>query len=83
MRAIQFASDNPGPLRVGPHTGECEATEKRLGGPAVEHAELVAQRAAAGEVLASRTVRNLVAGSGFHFDDRGRGMPDHSQVYAV
>jgi pimeloyl-ACP methyl ester carboxylesterase/DNA-binding winged helix-turn-helix (wHTH) protein len=70
-------------LRVGLHTGECEATDLRLAGPAVEHAETVAQRASPGEVLASRTVRNLVAGSGFQFDDRGRRMPDLSQVFAV
>jgi hypothetical protein len=70
-------------LRAGLHTGECEASETRLSGPAVERAELVAQRASPGEVLVSRTVRNLVAGSGFQFEDRGRRTHDHAQVFAV
>jgi pimeloyl-ACP methyl ester carboxylesterase/DNA-binding winged helix-turn-helix (wHTH) protein len=70
-------------LRAGLHTGECEAFDTRLSGPAVERAELVAQRAAAGDVLVSRTVPNLVAGSGFQFEDKGRRMHDHAQVFAV
>jgi len=83
-RALAAAAPRFGlTLRSGLHTGECEATESRLNGAAVELARQVAQRAGPGEVLASRTVRNLVAGSGFQFDDRGRRMPDHSQVYAV
>jgi pimeloyl-ACP methyl ester carboxylesterase/DNA-binding winged helix-turn-helix (wHTH) protein len=83
-RALAAAAPRFGlTLRAGLHTGECEATESRLNGAAVELARQVAQRAAAGEVLVSRTVKNLVAGSGFQFDDRGRRMPDHSQVFAV
>ena len=60
-------------VRAGLHTGECEATATRLTGAAVDVAELAAQRAAPGQVLASRTVRSLVAGSGFDFDERPDG----------
>ena len=56
----------------GLHTGECDVTPgERVSGVAVERARSVCSHAAAGEVLVSRTVTDLVAGSGLTFTDRG------------
>jgi class 3 adenylate cyclase len=56
----------------GLHTGECDLTpEGRVTGPAYQRARAVCARAAAGEVLVSRTVTDLVAGSGLAFVERG------------
>jgi class 3 adenylate cyclase len=74
-------------VRVGLHTGEVEKMGDDIGGVAVHIAERVCASAGQGEVLASRTVVDLVAGSGIAFDDRGehelRGIPDRWQLYAV
>jgi class 3 adenylate cyclase len=74
-------------LRAGIHTGECEAHGDRLAGIAVHVGARVAAQAGPGEVLVSRTVRDLVAGSGIDFDDRGshvlKGVPDEQQLFAV
>jgi class 3 adenylate cyclase len=74
-------------LRVGLHTGEVELIGDDLGGIAVHIAARVLAQAQAGEVLCSRTVRDLVAGAGFGFHDRGthrlKGVPDSWQLYAV
>ena len=58
-------------LHAGLHTGECDAIEDRVRGVAVDIAGSVAARARAGEVLVSSTVRDLVAGAGIRFTDRG------------
>lgn len=58
-------------IRIGLHTGECELAEGTVRGVAVDIARQVAAHAATGEVLASRTLRDLVAGSGLQFTDRG------------
>ena len=58
-------------LRAGVHTGECELHDGRLIGPALEIAAGVAAAAAPGEILATSTVQDLVAGSGIEFTDRG------------
>ena len=58
-------------LSVGLHTGECDALEDSICGAAVEIGLQVGAKAAAGEVLVSSTVKDLVAGSGIHFSDRG------------
>ena len=58
-------------LRLGLHTGECALTGGQPGGLAVEIADEVARRAPLGAVYVSRTVRDLVAGSGLAFEDRG------------
>jgi class 3 adenylate cyclase len=58
-------------LRAGVHTGECEVMDDKLAGIAVHTGARVAAAAAAGEVLVSSTVRDLVAGSGLEFEDRG------------
>src|SRR5207248_4662731 len=58
-------------IRAGVHTGECELAGDAVRGIAVHTAARVAAQAGAGEVLVSTTVRDLVAGSGLDFDDRG------------
>ncbi len=74
-------------IRAGLHTGECEIRGDETEGVAVHLAARVAALADAGEVLVSRTVRDLVAGSDVVFTDRGshalRGFPDEWQLYAV
>ena len=74
-------------IRAGLHTGEVELIADDLGGIAVHLAARVLAQAQAGEVLCSRTVKDLVAGSGFGFTDRGthqlKGVPDSWQLYAV
>jgi DNA-binding winged helix-turn-helix (wHTH) protein/pimeloyl-ACP methyl ester carboxylesterase len=58
-------------IKAGLHTGECDMMDHRVGGIAVDIGEQVVERAAPGEVLVSRTVKDLVAGSGIAFEDRG------------
>jgi class 3 adenylate cyclase len=58
-------------VRAGVHTGECELRDGRLTGPALEIAAGVARAAAEGEILATSTVQDLVAGSGLAFSERG------------
>jgi pimeloyl-ACP methyl ester carboxylesterase len=58
-------------IRAGLHTGECELMADKVGGIAVHTGARVASTAGAGEVLVSSTVRDLVAGSGIEFEDRG------------
>jgi class 3 adenylate cyclase len=74
-------------IRVGLHTGECELLDEDIGGIAVHIAARVMAQAGAGEILCSRTVKDLVAGAGFAFTDRGtrrlKGVPDEWQLYAV
>jgi class 3 adenylate cyclase len=74
-------------LRAGLHTGEVEVVDGDVHGIAVAIAARVAATAAAGEVIVSRTVRDLVAGSGIEFEDRGthdlKGVEDDWQLYAL
>jgi class 3 adenylate cyclase len=74
-------------IRVGLHTGECELLGQDIGGIAVHIAARVLAQAGAGEIVASRTVKDLVAGAGFVFADRGthqlKGVPDKWELYAV
>lgn len=74
-------------LRAGLHTGECERLDKGLAGIAVPIGSRVAALARPGEVLVSSTVRDLVAGSGLEFEDRGahelKGVPGEWRLYAV
>ena len=74
-------------LRTGLHTGEVEVRGEDVGGIAVHIAARVVREAAPGEVICSRTVKDLVAGSEFTFEDRGvralKGVPDEWQLYAV
>jgi class 3 adenylate cyclase/pimeloyl-ACP methyl ester carboxylesterase len=59
-------------LRVGIHTGECELHDGKVAGVALATGARICSSAAAGEVLVSRTVKDLVAGSGLEFAERGR-----------
>jgi class 3 adenylate cyclase len=74
-------------IRAGLHTGECEVVDRKLGGLAVHIGARVAAEAAAGEVLVSSTVHDLVAGSGISFEDRGmaqlKGVPGEWRLYRV
>ena len=74
-------------VRVGVHTGECELIAGKIGGIAVHIGARVAALARAGEVLVSTTVRDLVAGSGLQFEERGvhtlKGVPGAWPLYAV
>jgi class 3 adenylate cyclase len=58
-------------IRAGLHTGECELMDHKVGGIAVHIGARVAAAAGAGEVLTSHTVKDLVAGSGLRFIERG------------
>jgi class 3 adenylate cyclase len=74
-------------IRAGLHTGELEVADRDIGGIAVNIGARVGALAAPGEVLVSRTVTDLVAGSGIQFEDRGthdlKGVPGQWQLYAV
>ncbi len=74
-------------VRAGLHTGECELVDGKVGGIAVHIGARVAAQAEPGEVLVSRTVKDLVAGSGIDFQDRGeqqlKGVPGEWQLYVV
>ena len=58
-------------MRSGLHTGECELVDGKVSGVAAQIGVCVADEAKPGEVLVSRTVKDLVAGSGINFEDRG------------
>jgi pimeloyl-ACP methyl ester carboxylesterase len=74
-------------LRAGLHTGECELLDGKVGGIAVHIGARVAKQAQPGEVLVSGTVKDLVAGSGLEFEERGvaelKGVPGEWRLYAV
>ncbi|MGZ4290648.1 MAG: adenylate/guanylate cyclase domain-containing protein, partial [Gaiellaceae bacterium] len=74
-------------IRAGLHTGECEATDGKIAGIAVSIGARIAYLASPGEVLVSSTVKDLVAGSGLRFDDRGehelKGVPGAWRLFAV
>jgi class 3 adenylate cyclase len=68
---VEYASRLGVEMRAGLHTGECDVVGGKVGGVAPEIGVRVANKAAAGEVLVSNTVKDLVAGSGIRFEDRG------------
>jgi class 3 adenylate cyclase len=74
-------------IRAGIHTGECELIEGKAAGITVSIGARVAAIAGPSEVVVSQTVKDLVAGSGFAFDDRGehdlKGIPDRWRLYRV
>ena len=74
-------------VRAGVHTGECERSNGSIRGIAVHVAARIASQAGAGEVVVSSTVRDLVAGSGLAFEERGlvqlKGVPGEWQVLTV
>jgi class 3 adenylate cyclase len=91
VRCAQAISEAVEPLgiqvRSGLHTGEIEIAAHEVRGIAVNIASRVAALAGPGEVLVSRTVKDLVAGSGLHFDMRGskllKGLPEPVDLYAL
>ena len=74
-------------VRAGLHTGECEIVESKVGGIAVHIGARVAKEARPSEVLVSSTVKDLVAGSGLEFVERGtaelKGVPGEWRLFAV
>ncbi len=74
-------------IRAGVHTGEIEVMHDNVQGIAVHIGARVAALAGGGEVVVSQTVKDLVAGSGFAFDDYGthtlKGVPDEWRIYRV
>jgi pimeloyl-ACP methyl ester carboxylesterase len=91
VRCARAVSDAVRPLgidvRAGLHTGECELRNGDIGGIAVHIGARVSARAAAGEVLVSNTVKDLVVGSGIEFEDRGeqelKGVPGSWRLFSV
>ncbi len=73
--------------RTGLHTGECQVVADKVSGIAVHVGARICEAAAPDEVLVSSTVKDLVAGSGLCFEDRGfqelKGVPDEWRLYAV
>ena len=74
-------------IRAGLHTGEVELADGEIGGVAVHIGARIVAEAGAGEVLASSTVKDLVAGSGLSFVDRGlhslKGVPEQRRLFKV
>jgi class 3 adenylate cyclase len=91
VRCAMAIRDGVSPLgleiRAGLHTGECERAGEKLAGIAVHIGARVAGLAEPGEVLVSRTVRDLVAGSGLAFVDRGlhelKGVSESWQLFGA
>jgi class 3 adenylate cyclase len=71
LAIVEYASRLGVPMRAGLHTGECDMIEGVIGGIAVEIGVQVAAQASAGEVVVSGTVKDLVAGSGLQFEEKG------------
>ena len=87
-RAIHQAVSEVGlQVRIGLHAGECEVLDGQVAGIAVAIGARVSAQAEAGEVLVSQTVKDLVAGSGIAFEDRGlaelKGVPGQWRLYSV
>ena len=74
-------------IRAGLHTGEVEQSESDVQGIAVHLAARIMSEAAAGQVVVSRTVKDLVAGSDIEFDDAGehflKGIEQKWQLFRV
>ena len=74
-------------VRAGVHTGECELVDGKCAGIAVSTGARIAAHAGPSDVLLSQTVKELVAGSGFNFSERGspdlKGIPTTYPLYAV
>jgi class 3 adenylate cyclase/pimeloyl-ACP methyl ester carboxylesterase len=74
-------------IRAGLHTGECEVIDDDIAGMAVHIAARVSEQAQAGEVLVSRTIRDLITGSGIALQPRGahelKGVPGTWELFAV
>ena len=86
-RIVEGASQLGLEVRAGIHTGECELVGEKIAGIAVVTGSRISSLATPGEVLVSSTVRDLVAGSGLVFEDRGehelKGVPGKWRLQAV
>jgi class 3 adenylate cyclase len=84
---VDRAKEHDLDVRSGIHTGECEIVGEKIAGIAVVTGARISSLAMPGEVLVSSTVKDLVAGSGFGFEDRGehvlKGVPGTWNLYAV
>jgi pimeloyl-ACP methyl ester carboxylesterase len=87
LAAVAAERDAGVVIRAGVHTGECEVLGEKLSGVAVHIGARIAALAGGGEVLVSRTVKDLVAGSRIELQERGsaslRGIPGQWEIYAV
>ena len=87
LAVVASAVDQSLQVRAGLHTGECEREGEKLAGIAVHIGARISALAEPEEVLVSRTVKDLVAGSGIEFEDRGdhvlKGVPGEWRLYAV
>ena len=87
MAAGEAVRDLGVEIRAGIHTGECELDGPKIRGIAVHTGARITSLAGPGEVLVSQTVKDLVAGSGLAFEDRGlhalKGVPGEYRVYAA
>jgi pimeloyl-ACP methyl ester carboxylesterase len=91
VRCAQVIADAVRPLgievRAGVHTGEIEMTGRTISGIAVNIGARIGARAGPSEILVSQTAKDLVAGSGLAFQDRGlhelKGVPDQWRLFAV
>jgi class 3 adenylate cyclase len=74
-------------IRAGLHTGECETVDGKVSGIAVVIGARIGALSQSGELFVSQTVKDLVAGSGLVFEDRGehelKGVPDRWRLYRV
>ena len=74
-------------VRAGVHTGECELMGDNIGGIAVHAGARIMAKAEPGEVVVSRTVKDLVAGSGIDFEDLGlhelKGVPGQWRLFSA
>ena len=86
-RIVQEAPNQGLDVRSGLHTGECERDGEKISGLAVHIGARISALAGPREVLVSQTVKDLVAGAGIEFVDRGehelKGVPGHWRLYAV
>ncbi len=87
-RAMRDAATRLGlQMRIGVHAGECEVIGEKYGGIAVHTTARILGQAVAGEILVSGTLRDLVAGSGLEFAERGvtelKGVPGEWALYAL
>ena len=84
---LEGAKERSLEVRAGIHTGECELIGEKIAGISVVTGSRISSLAVSGEVLVSSTVKDLVAGSGFLFEDRGehdlKGVPGTWRLYAV
>ena len=87
LAVVEGATDLGLEVRAGIHTGECEVIGEKIAGISVATGSRISSLAASGEVIVSSTVKDLVAGSSFAFEDRGehdlKGVPGRWRLYAV